>query len=96
MRDPALTLCMVAHIPLHGVAAFQEYEGSVLPLLNEYSGRLVHRYQNADGTMEMHIVQFTSAVDFAAYRASNSRTKFAQLLEKSGAEVSVHEVTDIS
>ena len=44
----------------------------------------------------MHIVQFTSADDFAAYRASNSRTKFAQLLEKSGAEVSVHEVTDIS
>ncbi len=96
MRDPAFLICVVAHVPPDGVAAFQEYEAAVLPLLTDYNGRLIHRYQNADGTMEMHIVQFPTAADFAAYRMSEPRLKFAPLLERSGAKITVQEVSDIA
>lgn len=95
MRDPALTLCMVAHIPDDGIAAFQEYEASVLPLLGDHNGELLHRYRNAEGTMEMHIVRFEVVKDFDMYRTSEIHKKFAALLEKSGASVTVHEVSDI-
>ena len=96
MRDPAVLICMVAHIPPDGVAAFQEYEAAVLPLLDDHNGRLIHRYQNADGVMEVHIVQFSTPADFAAFRASDIRQKFAPLLERSGAKISVQDVTDIA
>lgn len=96
MRDSALSICMVAHIPSDGVSAFQEYEATALSLLCDYNGQLIHRYQNTDGTLEVHIVQFASADDFAAYRTSETRQQLAPLLERSGAKVTVESVTDIT
>jgi hypothetical protein len=82
-----VTFALIAGIPPEGVEAFRAYEDAVLPLLPEFNGSLERRLRNPDGTIEIHIVSFTSEADFQNYRNDPRRTAHARLLEKSSAKL---------
>jgi antibiotic biosynthesis monooxygenase (ABM) superfamily enzyme len=82
-----VTFVLIARISPEGVEAFRAYEDAVLPLLPEFNGSLERRLRNPDGTIEIHIVSFTSEADFQNYRNDPRRTAHARLLEKSSAKL---------
>jgi hypothetical protein len=89
-------LALVARIPEEGVEEFAAYEGRVLPLLAEHGGRLRQRLRSIDGHVEVHVVAFDAAEGFAAYLEDPRRAELAPLLARSGAEIEVLEVEDVS
>lgn len=90
-----VTFVLVARIPMEGIEAFRAYEDAVLPLLSEFNGRLERRLRNPDGTVEVHVVSFTSDADFQNYRNDPRRTAQAWLLEKSAAKLEVLPMTTV-
>jgi antibiotic biosynthesis monooxygenase (ABM) superfamily enzyme len=82
-----VTFVLIARILPEGVEAFRAYEDAVLPLLPEFNGSLERRLRNPDGTIEIHIVSFTSEADFQNYRNDPRRAAHARLLEKSSAKL---------
>lgn len=95
VSDTSLTLCVIVRVPAEGVALFQAYEARVLPLLADHGGRLERRLRTAGQTMEVHILRFSSAAGFAAFRADPRRAALAGELARSGAVTEVVEVTDV-
>ncbi len=91
----AITLAVVARVPPAGIADFQAYEDAVLPLLGEHGGRLERRLRNEAATLEVHIVRFSSAAGFEAYRGDPRRQAAAAILERSGAAIEATPVTDV-
>lgn len=94
-NENALTFVLIARIPPNGVEAFQAYEEQVLPLLNEYGGRLQRRLRNELGTLELHIVSFPSDAAFQKYRSDPRRTAAARLLETSSAKLERLSLRDV-
>jgi hypothetical protein len=91
-----LTVVLIARIPPNGVAAFQAYEDQVLPLLNEHGGRLERRMRNELGTVELHIVSFSSDTALQEYRDDPRRSAAAHLLETSAAKVERLSLRDVT
>ena len=89
------TLLLVARIPQPGVAAFQQYEATVLPLLADHGGTLERRLRNADGTFEAHVVHFSSEAALDRYRADPRRAAAHPLLLDSAATLEVTVVDDV-
>jgi uncharacterized protein (DUF1330 family) len=94
-NENALTFVLIARIPPAGVEAFRAYEDQVLPLLNEYGGRLQRRLRNEAGTLEVHIIGFPSDMAFQKYRRDPRRTAAAHLLEASSAELELLSLRDV-
>lgn len=90
-----LVLALIARVPPDGIAAFQEYEDTVLPLLPEFGGCLQRRLRNGDGTVELHVVRFASRADFERFRADPKRLAAAPLLQRSGAAIELMELHDV-
>jgi hypothetical protein len=67
----------------------------VLPLLADHGGRLDRRLRSADGTVEVHMIEFASADGLAAYGADPRRAQHADRLAASGAELELLEVKDV-
>lgn len=95
-EDRGLLLALTARIPAGGVAAFQAYEASVLPLLGDHDGVLERRLRNADGTVEVHLVRFATRDAFDRFRADPRRAAAAHLMAESGAVTEVTEVADVA
>ena len=85
---------LIARLPAEGVAAFEEYERRVLPLLSAHGGRLVRRLRSTDRLAEVHLVEFPSPEGFTAYRDDRRRSAHAELLRASGAELELLELYD--
>jgi uncharacterized protein (DUF1330 family) len=85
---------LVVRLPAEGVAAFEEYERRVLPLLSAHGGRLARRLRSADRRVEVHLVEFPSTQAFAAYRDDPARSAEAGLLETSEAVTELLELYD--
>ncbi len=73
-------------------AVFEQFEALVLPLLEQYNGRLLLRIQpNASAIIaqaieqpdEIHLLEFASSADFERYLADPQRQQFLQLKEQS-------------
>ena len=95
-HNDALTFVLIARIPLDGIAAFQGYEDQVLPLLADHGGRLERRLRNGDGTVEVHIVHFPSAVAYENYRSDPRRAAAGHLLDTSSAKIELISVSDVA
>ncbi len=80
-----VTIAMIAEIPAGAVAAFQQYESLVLPLLGRHGGRLERRRRTDDALNEVHIVSFESQDGYDSYLADKERQSHRSALE--GAEV---------
>jgi antibiotic biosynthesis monooxygenase (ABM) superfamily enzyme len=91
-----VTFVLIARIPAEGIKDFCAYEDAVLPLLREFNGRLERRLRNGDGTMEMHIVSFTSDAAFQNYRNDPRRAAQAWLLERSSAKLELFPMTNVT
>jgi uncharacterized protein (DUF1330 family) len=91
----AVTYVLVARIHAAGIETFRRYEAAVLPLLADHGGRLERRLRTAAGDIEVHVVSFASAEGFAAYRDDPRRAGHRVLLETSGAELELLEMTDV-
>jgi hypothetical protein len=91
-----LTFVLIARVPSNGVASFQAYEDTVLPLLSEFGGLLERRLRNSDGTIEVHIVSFESDQNFQRFRSDPRRASFAHLLESSAASIERFAMTDVA
>jgi len=89
-----MTLVQIVRIPPQGVAAFQEFESHVLPIMPRYGGRLERRLRNADGTVEVHVVSFPSAEALERYTNDPDRQRHLPLRDASGASTELIEVTD--
>jgi hypothetical protein len=94
-EDDALTIVLIARIPSEGIEAFQAYEDKVLPILNEYGGRLQRRLRNELGTLELHIVSFPSDAAFQKYRGDPRRTAATPLLDSSSARLERLSLRDV-
>jgi uncharacterized protein (DUF1330 family) len=94
-EDDALTIVLIARIPPEGIETFQAYEDKVLPILNEYGGRLQRRLRNELGTLELHIVSFPSDAAFQKYRADPRRTAATPLLDNSSARLERLSLRDV-
>ena len=81
-------------MPAEGLAAFEEYERRVLPLLSAHGGRLTRRLRSTDRLVEVHLLEFSSTEAFAAYRDDLRRAAHAELLRASGAETELLELYD--
>lgn len=79
--------CMIARVPLAGIAAFARYEAGVLPLLAEFGATLEQRLRTADGTTEIHVVRFPDSAAFERYRADPRRVARQPDLAASGAAI---------
>jgi hypothetical protein len=95
-QSSLVTFVLVARIPTRGIEDFRAYEDAVLPLLPEFNGRLERRLRNPDGTMEVHIVSFSSDADFQSYRNDPRRAAQASLLEKSSAKLELLPMANVS
>ena len=91
-----VTFVLIFRIPTEGVEDFRAYEEAVLPLLPEFNGRLERRLRNPEGTVEMHIVSYTSDADRQNYRNDPRRAAQAWLLEKSSAKLELLSMADVS
>ncbi|MDX2158502.1 MAG: hypothetical protein SFW09_18535 [Hyphomicrobiaceae bacterium] len=90
-----VTLAVVARIPPAGVADFQAYEARVLPLLADHGGTLERRLRNADGTVEVHVLSFSSRDGLDRFRRDERRVEAAPLLQRSGATMELMELEDV-
>jgi hypothetical protein len=96
MQGAGLTLLLIARIPPDGVAAFQEYEARILPMLAAHGGVLQRRLRGADARIEAHLVWFPSAAHFDDYRNDPRRAEHAALLERSGASSELLRLDDVT
>jgi hypothetical protein len=90
-----MTFVQIVRIPADGVAAFQEFEAEVLPLLAAYGARLERRLRADGGRIEIHIMSFPSQDALDRYRADPARVAALPLLEASGAQAELLEMDDI-
>ena len=91
-----MLLCQIVRVPAVGVPAFQEFESRVLPLLPRYGGELVQRVRGHDGQFEVHLVAFPSREQLTAYLGDPMRIAALPLLESSGAQTELVDVTDVA
>lgn len=91
----SLRLVLIARVPLSGVRAFAAFEAHVLPLLDRHGGRLERRVRTLDGATELHLVAFAGRAQLDAFRADSRRAVAAELLEASGAQLELLEVSDV-
>jgi hypothetical protein len=94
-NENVVTFVLIARIPPDGVKAFRAYEDRVLPLLNEHGGRLQRRLRNEAGTLELHIISFSSYAAFEKYRGDPRRTTATELLETSSAKLELLSLRDV-
>ena len=87
---------MLADVPAEGVAAFQEYESHVLPLLDRHDGRLERRLRSADAQTEVHVVSFGSRVGYESYLADPERVARREQLAGVDLRQRIVEVGDVS
>jgi uncharacterized protein (DUF1330 family) len=90
-----LLLVQIVRVPTEGIVTFQRYEASVLPLLPKHGGRFERRLRGDDGRIEVHVVSFPSYEELEAYRSDPERQRLLPLLEESGAETELIEVTEV-
>ena len=95
-HNDALTFLLIARIPLDGIAAFRAFEDQVVPSLADQGGRLGRRVRNDDGTVEVHIVHFPSAVAYENYRSDPRRAAAGHLLDTSSAKIELISVSDVA
>jgi hypothetical protein len=91
-----VTYVLIADVPADGLAAFQEYENAVLPLLGEHGGRLERRLRSANGRREIHLLWFPHPQALDAYRADPRRERLTPLMETSRAHTELLAVVDVA
>jgi RimJ/RimL family protein N-acetyltransferase len=97
-RQAGLSMLLVqtVRMPDEGIEAFQRFEAAVLPLLPKYEARLERRLRSLDGSVEIHVVSFSSREALESYRADPERQKHLPLLHESDATLELLEVTDLT
>jgi hypothetical protein len=95
VSSSSLTFVLIARIPPEGVAAFTAYEDGVLPLLADHGGVLQRRLRGQNGSVEVHLLRFPSALAFERFRADPRRAALAPKLEASGARIELLELDDL-
>ena len=87
-------MLMLAQIDLSraNLALFEEYESTVLSLLQRYGARLEERLRSTDGTAELHLLYFPDAPSLAAFRSDPVRAAAQEIWEQSGASSTLTEV----
>jgi hypothetical protein len=83
---------LLVRLPADGVRSCQRYEEQVLALLACLSGQLERWLRSSDGQTEVHVVSFPSVEHFRSYRDDARRAELQPLLERSGAQVDLHEL----
>ena len=72
--------------------AFQQFEDIAIPMISKYNGRLILRIRpeensfvevNIDKPYEVHLVEFTTDLDFNNYLQDEKRKQFLYLKEQS-------------
>jgi len=93
----AVTYVLIARMPPAGIEAFRRYEDAVLPLLSDHGGRLERRLRGHAGgsDVEVHVITFAAPDGLARYRDDPRRAAHAHLLEASGAETELLELSDV-
>jgi GNAT superfamily N-acetyltransferase len=94
-RAGRLTLVVVVDVPPAALAAFEQYEAAVLPLLPRHGGRLERRLRSREETSEVHVVSFASRDGYASYLADPDRQAHTGLLQGMGVVQRVLDVDDV-
>lgn len=90
-----MLMIAVVRIPKEGVASFQAYEDSVIPLQAEHGATMQRRLRTPAGTTEVHVMSFPSQAAFAAYIDDPRRAACQRLFRASGATMDAFEVDDV-
>jgi uncharacterized protein (DUF1330 family) len=95
MPTEGLVYVLIARIPTDGIAAFNDYESKVLPLLANHGGVLQRRLRTDDGGTEVHLVWFPSEAHFQSYRNDPERARHTALLTTSQASTELLRTRDV-
>ncbi len=87
---------MIADVPAADVAAFQEYESRVLPLMARHGGRLERRVRSLDAQVEVHLISFETRSGLEAAMVDPERLESRRLLDGAGIVQRIHHVTDMA
>ena len=87
---------LIARVPNHGVADFQAYEDTVLPLLAEHGGHLDRRVRSRDGTLEVHLLLFESDESLDRFRADPRRVAANPMLDAASADLELIQVLSVA
>jgi hypothetical protein len=90
-----MTLVTVVDVASEDVAALQQYEAAVLPLLNRHRARLERRLRTPDARTEVHVISFGSRAAYDAYVADPERMEHRRLLEGRAVSQRVLEVLEV-
>jgi hypothetical protein len=93
--DTGVTYVFIARVPADGIDAFQDYERTVLPLLERHGGRLDRRLRSADEQTEVHVIWFPTPDALTAFRTDPDRTAAVPRFVESGAATELLELHDV-
>jgi uncharacterized protein (DUF1330 family) len=88
-------IAMIADVESGSVERFRAYEVLVLPMLTQHGGRLQRRVRSADGTTEIHLVEFDSEAGYNAYMDDPARQAARASLDGAQIEQRVLFVSDV-
>jgi uncharacterized protein (DUF1330 family) len=74
------------------IAAFEEYEGQIVPLLAHYGAAMEVRVRSIDQKSEVHLLHFPDDAAHRAFLADPKRQAMRPIMEGSGATSTVVEV----
>jgi len=83
---------LLVRLPADGLRSSQRYEEQARPSLACHSGQLERRLRSSDGQTEAHLASFPSGEHLHSYRDGARRAELQPLLERSGAQVDLHEL----
>jgi len=75
---------------------FEEYEKQVIPLLEQYGGRLEKGLRSFDGLTETHILFFPDQASFDEFLLDPVRASLQDEWREIGASASVEDVNEIT
>jgi hypothetical protein len=89
-----MLMTAIVRIPPEGVPDYLAYEDGVLPVLAHHGATLERRLRTADGTTEVHVVNFPSQAALDAYMGDPRRNEHRALFDASGAAMEVLRMDD--
>jgi hypothetical protein len=96
-NDPSGGLLLIAIVEMaHGSAATgQEYEDTVLGLLDRHGGSVERRVRSMDSATEVHIIRFRSRAGYESFMVDPDRLEYRDRIGDAAPATRVLEVREV-
>jgi len=96
-NDPSAGLLLVAIVEMApgSAAAGQQYEDTVLGLLDRHGGSVERRMRSMDSAAEVHIIRFQSRAGYESFMTDPDRLEYRDRIGDAAPTTRVLEVRDL-